>query len=267
MLIVLVGVLDKATGSEISFSIFYLAPVSIAAWYLSTDLALLASIIAATAWFLVDSSDHMYQHPAVPIWNAGVRLGFFIITVLLSTRIRSLIDLQSSLAKIDGLTGIMNARTFKEECASAIEQARRHGHIVAIGYIDLDGFKEINDTHGHNVGDEVLKTVADAMSDRLRTSDIGARLGGDEFAILLPETNISGARALFTELHATLLNVTRSKEWRIGFSIGVAVYLSPPESSDTAIRQADELMYKVKRAGKNSISVAEFGMPRVTPTT
>jgi diguanylate cyclase (GGDEF)-like protein len=153
----------------------------------------------------------------------------------------------------------MNSRTFKQESSSLFELASRKGRTLSLGYIDLDGFKGVNDRLGHSVGDQVLKAVAATLTTRLRSSDIGARLGGDEFAVLLPETDISGAQTFFTELHDSLLKLANLNHWPIGFSIGVAVFYSPEKSIDDAIQCADALMYKVKNSGKNRILFEEFG--------
>lgn len=218
-------------------------------------------MVAASISLVVDhTSGHTYSHPAIGYWDAAVRLSFFVITAHLISTIRLLVETQTLLAQLDGLTGLKNARSFGQACTSVFDLSRRHGHTTALGYIDIDGFKGVNDSLGHSVGDEVLKAVGSTLAKRLRASDIGARLGGDEFAILLPETAMPGARSFFTGLRTDLDNLAICNKWPIGFSIGVAVFLSSPESSDEAIRQADELMYKVKHSGMNSIQFAEFGL-------
>lgn len=261
LILIVLGIIDHVTGYEIAFSLFYLAPVGLAAWHLSRPTAILVSVVAASISLLVDyTSGHIYSHPAIAYWNATVRLSFFVITAYLISIIRSLLETQTSLAQRDGLTGLINARSFGQACTSVFEFSRRYGHTTALGYIDIDGFKGVNDSRGHSVGDEVIKTVGSTLANRLRASDIGARLGGDEFAILLPETAMPGTRRFFNELHTDLVNLAIHNQWPIGFSIGVAVFHSPPESSDEAIRKADELMYKMKHSGANNIQFAEFGV-------
>ncbi|MBL3559086.1 MULTISPECIES: GGDEF domain-containing protein [Marinobacter] len=263
LILIVVGITDYLTGYEIAFSLFYLAPVGIAAWCLSRPMAIFVALLAAFMWLLVDyTSGYPYSHPAITYWNAAVRLSFFVLTAYLISTIRLLLETQTSLAQLDGLTGLMNGRTFAQACSSVFNLSRRHGHTTTLGYMDIDGFKGVNDSLGHTVGDEVLKAVGNTLAIRLRGSDMGARLGGDEFAILLPETTMAGARSFFTELHTELVNLAVRNNWPIGFSLGVAVFRSPPGSSNEAVRQADELMYKVKRSGTNSIQFAEFGERR-----
>lgn len=204
-------------------------------------------------------SAHHYSNPAIPFWNTGVRFGFFVIVAMLLRQMRRSLAIQSSLARTDGLTGLMNARTFKQRCDAIFKLALRNRHSLALGYIDLDGFKSINDTLGHTTGDKVLKAVADTLQKRLRSTDLGARLGGDEFAILLPETDLAGAQAFFTTLHESLLSHAAHNHWPVGFSVGVAIFHAVDASVDEAIRTADALMYRVKNSGKNQILLEEYG--------
>jgi len=158
--VAIVGAMDFATGYELSFSIFYTIPIGIGAWYGGSRLRLLLCIISAMTWLAVDyTSGHQYSHPGIPFWNAGVRLAFFVIIADLLNRQRRSHDLHLSLAQQDGLTGILNARTLKQRCDSLFELASRHGRPLALGYLDLDGFKGVNDRLGHTVGDQVLKVV------------------------------------------------------------------------------------------------------------
>jgi len=263
---VVIGAADYLTGIELSFSIFYLIPVVACAWYAGPRLSVAACIISAATWLLVDfTSGHQYSHPAIPYWNAGVRLGFFGIVAYLLARLREALAIQESLALHDGLTGIMNARSFRQKYDLHAPLAIRHRHSIALGYIDLDGFKGVNDSLGHGAGDRVLKSIAVELASRLRASDAVARLGGDEFAVLLMETDLEGARALFAEMRERLLALAAQHGWPVGFSIGVAVFHAPPETAEEALRHADALMYKVKRAGKNRILFEEHSGAAADP--
>lgn len=210
-------------------------------------------------WLGVDyTAGHQYSHPLIPLWNAGVRLGVFLIVSHLSRRLRAVLARQASLAQQDGLPGILNSRTFLQRCHVLFQLAARHRHPMALGYADLDGFKGVNDRLGHAAGDEILKAVATAMARRLRVSDLVARLGGDEFAILLPETDLAGARHFFTEMHDILNGLVSSWSWPVGFSIGVVVFTSVPPDPEQAISCADAVMYEVKQKGKNHVKFEEY---------
>lgn len=258
-LIAIIGVIDYATGYEVSLSIFYLVPVSICSWYATGSLRNYVAVLSAVTWLAVDyASGNPYSNPAIGIWNATVRLGFFVIVAHLLARLRVALEVQASLAQQDGLTGIMNSRAFMERCEPITKLAARQGHPVALGYLDLDGFKGINDSLGHHGGDMVLKAVATTIAERLRASDFVARIGGDEFAILLPATDLAGARTVFSSTREALLSLADRNGWAVGFSIGVAVFRPPAANLEDAIKCADGLMYKVKSAGKNSILFEEY---------
>ncbi len=259
LLVAIIGAIDFATGYELSFSIFYTIPVGIVSWYAGKRLGFLACIISTITWLAADfTAGHQYSNSAIPIWNAGVRLGFFVIILFLLDRLRRSLDLQELLAQQDPLTGIMNARTFMRTCGLIIDLAARYGGSMALGYLDLDDFKRVNDSLGHSAGDQVLKAVATSLVKRLRASDFCGRLGGDEFAILLPETDLAGAHTFFTGLRENLVNLAVLNRWPVGFSIGVAVFPSISASPDDAIHFADGLMYKVKNSGKNGILFEEY---------
>jgi len=259
LLLAVVGTVDYATWNELSFSIFYAIPVGLSAWYLGRRFGVLLSILAALVLFVVDASTgHVYLSTTSPLWNTGGHLGFFfIITVLLDDLHRAL-DALASQAQKDGLTGLLNDRTFRERCHPAFSLAARHRRTMALGYIDLDGFKGINDRSGHAVGDQVLREVSAAISRRLRGTDFAGRLGGDEFAVLLVETTLEGAQTFFGRLHEALNALAARHSWPLGISIGVGVFHPPPTTPDDAIQSADQLMYRVKRSGKNRVLIQDY---------
>lgn len=259
LLLIAVGAIDAISGFELSFSIFYTVPVGIGSWYLGRRLGFTVCVISALIWFAADYvSGHEYSNALIPLWNTSVRLGYFIIISYLLDRLSESLKSQVALAQIDGLTSLLNARTFKQRCHSIFDLTSRHHRPLALGYLDLDNFKGINDNLGHSVGDQVLKATASVLGKRLRASDLGGRLGGDEFAILLPDTDLAGARMFFNELHTNLIDLANDNAWPIGFSIGVAVFHTPVVSPDAAISFADNLMYKVKKSGKNNILFEEY---------
>ena len=129
---------------------------------------------------------------------------------------------------------------------------------MAVSYTPLDVYKrQVNDTSGHSEGDRVLKNVANALTGSVRTTDVVGRLGGDEFAILLPEADYADAQTMFRRVRDELARESADNGWPIGFSIGVAVFPRVPSSIDEAMKIADQLMYRVKTAGKNGIVYEE----------
>ena len=153
------------------------------------------------------------------------------------------------LATRDDLTGLSNRRMFQRALAQQIPRIARYGEEASVLVGDLDGFKAVNDTHGHHAGDALLRHVAGLLGARLRESDVLARLGGDEFAILLPRTDGAAARQVAAALeHDVASNplVLDGVEIHARISIGVAV-LDAEGRTDDALREADRAMYRVKQ--------------------
>jgi diguanylate cyclase (GGDEF)-like protein len=259
-LILVLAAMDYATGYELSFSIFYLLPIAFATWYAGLYHGGLLSIVSASVWLIADiTAGNRYSQSFIPLWNAGVRFLFFIVTVWLLTTVRTQLEKERSTARLDGLTGVMNGLAFTESAQTIFRIADRFKRSTAVGYIDLDNFKSVNDTLGHAEGDQVLKTVASVLLASVRKADLVGRLGGDEFVVLLPEATRSGAATVFENIRETLLKKAGEKGWPIGVSIGVAVFLTAPSSFNEAIRLADSLMYRVKNSGKNRVLIEELG--------
>jgi diguanylate cyclase (GGDEF)-like protein len=200
-----------------------------------------------------------HVQPLVPYWNALVRLGFYLVTVVILAKLKAAHELERSLSREDPTTGIANPRAFFEWGSREIERVRRFRHPVTVIYIDCDDFKLVNDREGHATGDEVLREVGQALHAAVRDVDFVARLGGDEFAVLLPETDANGAQAAVRRIQDLLSGKMARRGWPVTFSIGAAIFASGSDSIETALREADTLMYAAKTAGKNAARFAVFG--------
>jgi diguanylate cyclase (GGDEF)-like protein len=260
VLIVGIGVVDLLTGYEIGFSLFYLLPISLVTWFTRRRrLGVLASITSALVWFIADIKSGMsYSHPAIYFWNTLIRFGFFIIVTLLLSALRKAHEREKELARIDSLTGAINARFFSELVQMEINRSQRYKHPFTIAYVDLDSFKRVNDQFGHSMGDKVLQTIVKYVKGQLRKIDVVGRLGGDEFAFLLPETDQAAAQVAISKIQIGILDEMHRNNWPVTFSIGVLTYIDLPQTSDELIKKADDLMYSVKNNGKNSISYSVY---------
>ncbi len=159
----------------------------------------------------------------------------------------------------DSLTGTSNRRHFVEAAEQELARARRYGHPSSLLMLDIDHFKSINDTHGHAVGDEALRTFTAACRALLRESDLLGRTGGEEFAILLPETDVAGARMVAERIRrctAELLVPARTETVRFTVSIGVACCAAGTRDVDAMLSSADEALYRAKAAGRNRVLCA-----------
>ncbi len=166
------------------------------------------------------------------------------------------------MATRDPLTGLYNHGFLQERLEQEINRAARSGSRLALAMLDLDRFKQVNDTFGHQVGDEVLRRLAHILRESLRSSDVAARYGGEEIAVILPETDADGAAAVLERVRQLLESAAvdvpgGQKLTGITLSAGVAVYPDAATDRHALIRAADDALYAAKAAGRNRIRVAD----------
>ncbi len=158
------------------------------------------------------------------------------------------------LAHYDSLTGLANRTLFFDRLHQAMRMAKRGGHLLALLFLDLDGFKFINDTYGHDAGDVVLKETAKRLLENVRESDTVARMGGDEFTVILPSIeNKKGAAIVAQKIIRAISEpyAIFNEQCAMSASIGISIYYGGEEDTDTLIKKADIAMYRAKQSGKN----------------
>jgi diguanylate cyclase (GGDEF)-like protein len=163
----------------------------------------------------------------------------------------------------DSLTGLANRRLLRDRVAQALSRVSRHGGQVAVLFIDLDGFKAVNDRLGHAAGDALLVAVAGRLLTGRRASDTVARLGGDEFAVLVEDVDADGATVVAERVVASLREpfVVAGQQVTVSASVGTALGPRASDLADDLLRDADMAMYMAKGAGKDRYRVFEDAMP------
>jgi diguanylate cyclase (GGDEF)-like protein len=166
------------------------------------------------------------------------------------------------LAVTDGLTGLYNYRHFQERYREEVNLCRRYQHPLAVMLIDLDGFKQVNDTYGHLEGDYLLVQLAEMLRNTLRNTELIARYGGDEFVVLMPSTNLQGGvaaanRVLQSVCEARFLDTLGAPRFAITLSIGVAAYPNSTQNPIELLEKADAALETAKRSGRNRVIAYE----------
>ena len=171
----------------------------------------------------------------------------------------------------DGLTKLNNHRFFQDELARAFEESQRYQRPLSLAMIDIDFFKKVNDTHGHAVGDDVLKNVAKLYKESARSTDLVARYGGEEFAVMMPETSLTDGISFAEKIRSLLESTpieTQIGPLTITVSIGVAsVPHSRIHTSKELIVAADKALYRAKKRGRNQVQAEMRRDPSRAPRT
>lgn len=167
------------------------------------------------------------------------------------------------MTRVDSLTGLYNRRFLNQRLDEELERSTRHGNPLCLMLLDVDHFKQINDTHGHLCGDQVLLSLSAALRTTLRKSDIAARFGGEEFICVLPETTLEHACLLAERCRlkvAGLELVYHDLPLTITISLGIAE-MAPDDTFDSLIKRADDAMYQAKQTGRNRCVRAATPVP------
>ena len=184
----------------------------------------------------------------------------FITRVNTTLEVIDLFEQTRDLANKDFLTGSYNRRFFFESGEAIFDKARRSDSSLVVAMFDIDKFKSINDTYGHDVGDEAIKEIAKLLNENLRTSDLVARFGGEEFCVLLENIAFDDAKELFEKIrYAFEMNVLKVGEIELSFTVSIGVCYGIENTLDAMIKQADEGLYICKENGRNQVHIYESG--------
>ncbi|MFT4939798.1 MAG: diguanylate cyclase (GGDEF)-like protein [Paraglaciecola sp.] len=224
--------------------------------------------IGIVLFFVCDSAN--YYAPLIALEPEAEKILFsfviiitmsevYLIMYLLSRNISAYEKELNTMATTDALTGIKNRRIFMAIGEGLLEEARRYSRSFSLLLLDIDLFKNINDSHGHIVGDQALKKVALVLQSNLRTSDYLARYGGEEFVVILPETGIHHATELAEKLRVAVsmieLDLGQGRPLSFTTSVGLAEYNADTKSLLQLLDQADKALYEAKDMGRNKVVV------------
>jgi diguanylate cyclase (GGDEF)-like protein len=255
--VVLVAIVYWASGHtppSVRLAILYIVPVLLVTWHDGLSWGIAFAVGTGVLRFMTG----LEKLP--PDTSVGVRFlnegAFQTVLIVAMAGIAQLQRTQAKLEQLatqDPLTGALNARSFVERLTQELERIRRYSRPLALLYLDLDDFKIVNDRHGHQTGDAVLRLVANATRRALRQSDVVGRLGGDEFGVLMPETDGAGAEAAALRLVNSIRSVFQGTP-SVTASIGLVSTLNVATlGAEELLRRADKAMYEAKRSGKDRV--------------
>jgi two-component system cell cycle response regulator len=172
-------------------------------------------------------------------------------------RLRQNVHMSVEMAMTDQLTGLYNRRYMARHLETLLSGPATSGKTLAFLVMDVDHFKRVNDTHGHDVGDEVLREFARRISDNIRGHDLACRFGGEEFVVIMPETDVQMAYNVAERLRAgvecTPFPISRGADLHITVSIGIAGTEGADDTADALLRRADQALYRAKHSGRNRV--------------
>jgi len=256
--IFLLGVFRAATDAELTFASFALIPVLVIAWIGGKRNGMLMAFLAATMWAISDLAiEQQYSAQWVPWANAITRLIIYCLVAFLTAQVRQQFEREYEHATHDPLTGLLNRRAFLDIGNHEVVRSKRYAHSLAVIFLDLDDFKQINDTKGHDVGDEALRTTAKALLSSLRSTDQVARLGGDEFTVLLPETGYDAASEAGRKI-SIAVKAALSDFPPVRASFGIAWFGNADRLFPEMLKAADQLMYEAKESGNGAMLLRRF---------
>ncbi len=262
LMMVAASIADHFSGPQINFVPIYMVITSFAAWCLGEKVGCIIGLFGIVLTTQLNGLGNAFPtqgshlSSAALFWNMSWRVVFMSLLVVLASGLRCALDQARWSAATDGLTGVLNKGAFQRRLGPLVAQAQRRGDSLVVCYIDLDGFKGVNDGFGHAAGDALLCRFAESAVNAIRAHDLFARIGGDEFIALLTVPTCPQGDTAAERLHNRLSRILRDIGHDVTCSIG-ALVLDARQVTNPArlVETADELMYEVKYSGKNALRI------------
>ena len=248
--LILLIFLDGKFLSHGTLSRLYFLPVLLIAWYGDRN-AFIGILLSAIFMLGLRHSGLWTSSPVSPfisMMDAGSILLYGTVALFVRQRLNDEMDK----ARLDPLTGIYNRRGFEEHAQAIYQSLIHNGRPVSVAYIDLDHFKLMNDSLGHEAGDRLLVNVAHTIQGSVRSTDLVARLGGDEFIIMIPGAGPQEVKVKLSQMQNALSTLFDQGGWPVSASIGAVTFYHLP-SIEQMISRADSVMYAVKRGNKDGL--------------
>jgi len=265
--VILIGLGIFTPGTQSIIAMFFFTPLLIAYLFFPPRAALAVSLVSYI--FLNGLFFQRFiglEHPHMPYMISTIILAGIASVIGLHLVVGSRHDIERKLMEVahsDALTGLPNRMYFESRIEQEIERSRREELPLCFALVDLDHFKNVNDTYGHDCGDRVLKHVASVLSGSVRTQDILCRIGGEELAIIMPNTTIEDALPTLERVRTSISEcpvLWKNNTITVTASIGLSELSVQSSSYDTLYETADKNLYIAKENGRNQV-VAQLGMP------
>ena len=247
-----VAVVDGYAGAGLDLAFLYLVPVGLAAWRWGPTIGSLWAGAAALAWWATAVSGGVDPGAATAVTAIG-HLAVFTLAALALGTLRRERGIVRALAGTDHLTGVHNAGSFRELVELERSRALRYNRPFTLAYLDVDGFRVVNEEWGHTAGDQALRLIAATLRENIRSMDSVSRMGGDEFALLFPETGKEAARIALRKIQSRLAEAVGERSLPLTCTLGGVICVGAPQSVDDLIRRAEALMYQAKREGGSGL--------------
>lgn len=256
-LTLLIAYLDYVTPAYAFLIGFYFVPIYLAVWYCGRAVAAIVMAVSVAMSLYMTKQDMPVDESTwlLALSYASVSLVYLSWGALIFY-LRSMFARLMAESETDSLTGLRSRKSFTQQAQLELARSARSGVPVFLAVVDLDNFKQVNDTLGHAAGDGLLVAVARCMRTNLRDVDIVGRMGGDEFMILLPATSAEEGRLILERLHRSLGVVLQSLGSGVSASMGAVLIPAGTRTTfDSILAQADQAMYAVKNTTKNAIRI------------